>query len=327
MGDGIFVGPQNWGNPIPDAPNSITLTNNTIHDGCLRQGIAIVSGTNMTVTHNTISTGQIGIDLEPPTSKVFVDTVNIGYNTIHKSTLIMGPNPGGSNYNEGISVSGTCKNIIVEHNDIDLGGTNPSIGIWIAASLDSGNYTVQNNSVINANQPYRIGAGSTINSDNAVFRYNFAKLGFANGSNKVGLYVKAGSNSVNIYNNIFEGAFDSAIRFEDNLVLATVYNNTLYGYVNGIDLASSYTANVTAKNNILYSAIASKHVIKSTGTTLVSDYNDFYPDGSSLFWYNNNSFNFLGLKTNSGFDSNSLTYDPRFAMQPELTLPCNQFPR
>ena len=125
FGDGITVQAQNWFNPVPNQPDHVTLTYNTIHDKIIRQGIAIVSGTNIQVANNTITAGQVGIDLEPTDSKLFVDGVTISYNTITKSTVIMGPNPNGKLYNDGIDVTGTCKNITVDHNNIDLGGTVP----------------------------------------------------------------------------------------------------------------------------------------------------------------------------------------------------------
>lgn len=112
------------------------------------------------------------------------------------------------------------------------------------------------------------------------------------------------------YGNILS---NNSTSFKNNTVQSTgnlVYNNTINNSVNH-DLYVG-AGSLTFKNNIINGTPTVAHILKAAGATLISDYNDLYPDTGTLFNFEGTMYNFTDWKTNSSQDSHSINLNPLF---------------
>ena len=76
-------------------------------------------------------------------------------------------------------------------------------------------------------------------------------------------------------------------------------------------LLNNSSSNLNIRNNIFHATTTSHWYAANTYITGVNiDYNDYYPDTGTKFYYNGNNYSFADWKANTPFDDNSITTDP-----------------
>jgi|GEM_PF-602816 len=262
-----------------------------VHD--CEWGIRITTtGGGNRVLHTLIHhTGDDGIYVKD------VPNIEIGYCTIHSVNMKWFVNTDES-YSSGDCVQMSSTNNLnynIHHNTFDHSLTGNKF-CFISYGV---NYTgvIEHNTMIgNAS-----GNNSCIyfhaTTGTVTVRYNTLR----NGSHGIYSYV---DNLQLQYNKIKNNTFGIRVLTNHNL---TALNNVFYGN-ESYGIASLGSTIVTSRNNVFYLTSASSKAY-STGGTLISDYNDFYPEQAGFI----NGYNTMAAwRAATGNDTHGFVTNPQF---------------
>jgi hypothetical protein len=122
-----------------------------------------------------------------------------------------------------------------------------------------------------------------------------------------GIDMNAGT--INGNYSIIRGATSNGLLIRSGAT-GTIYNFDIYGNGTGPWVMSGGT--FTLKNSIV-SGSGTQEIIADTGSTVTSDYNDFYhAAGGTFTTYHGTDYSWANWKTNSSQDANSKNLDPLF---------------
>lgn len=194
-GDAITV---SWDFNTKTTPKNITITNNTISGFIDRMGIAILDCDVLNISHNTVTVGVTGIDLEPnEESSQGVRNAIVSDNTVDKGIYPRFP------LNIGISVSGANSyNINLRNNLVNSNDSNPSIGITIFGGVNE--VTVIGNIIKNSRIGIQVGSGAR----EIYLESNTITAGRKN--HLYGVYLKGGA-TASLLNNFIKGPYEDSV--------------------------------------------------------------------------------------------------------------------
>lgn len=279
---------SNW---YPTLPGGYGITAQTV----------MISGAGATVNSNTVSFSiNTGISIYGNNAVVTNNKVD------HTSTIL---NDSGGIYTDASSGHLISGNILT-------GGT--GFGIYLDEQTD--NSTIENNSVTGPNS-----FGIFLHfSDGNIIRHNTIKGPFTYGDTNVAAGIAIRNNAADsndIYYNIVNctDTNTSGIYLDYAANMATnIYNNTVANCKAGLYVSNYNNVVANAKNNIFYNNTT--HVHATTGGIQAMNYNFYYPDTGTRFYWNT-AYNFANWKTNSSLDANSPTpADPLFVSVSDFHL-------
>jgi len=113
----------------------------------------------------------------------------------------------------------------------------------------------------------------------------------------------------NVYYNIFENN-QYGIHIDGDNSVAKIYNNVFYD--NNTSIICSY-AELSLQNNIFHMNSITDKGLEFNGTSLITDYNLYYPDQDGLIEYNGDRYdNLAEFRSIGNVEKNSLTENPMF---------------
>jgi len=184
--------------------------------------------------------------------------------------------------------SGVASNNVTFRNCTIYGWHNPKEGAGIGVFRATG-LLIENNEIYNCDR----GISGLEAATNHIWRYNLihdiTSLGIYGPGNK-------SNNTVDIYQNIFYNIGTNVMDIQNDWPGSFFHNNTIYTAGTGLNYWSTVTAAtaLTVYNNIFHT-VPTTAIYKGVGL-LYADYNDYYSGGVKI----------------TGFDANSITFDPLF---------------
>lgn len=285
-GDAITV---SWDFNTKTTPKNITITNNTITGFIDRMGIAVLDCDILNISHNTVTAGVTGIDLEPnEESSQGVRNAIVSDNEVNKGIYPRLP------LNIGISVSGANSyNINLRNNLINNNDSNPSIGMTIFGGVNK--VTAIGNIIKNSRIGIQVGSGAReIYMDS-----NTITAGRKN--HLYGIYLKGGSTN-SLQNNLIEGMYEDSVLIDDAATIVEAYNNKFKNYKYGL-MIRNVSCNIIFKENLFSSSSVINHFDKPVNAIATFDKNVYCPAGNYYRW-NGILYNFGKYQLISGQDSN-----------------------